>query len=351
MANRLWWAACVLVGVIVLVELAAVALWLINHDPASQATTTTIQEAKRPELLDSGKFEGLSIGCTDSGQHQEAAGNEANQQEAKKEDPNGRIAFVAATGHTSGQELFTMNANGTERTRLTNLGMETQSPSWSPDGEKIVFWSRDESPKLFGDLWVINADGTGLRRLTHSPEELEISPAWSPNGEKISYSDGYNLYVMNADGTDHTHLTIGLTSAWSPNGKKIAYSQLGTPDSDIFVMNSNGTDITNLSKDYDLIESGPDWSPDGEKIAYEWGPAEDGDGVRGINVMNANGTRKITLVTNYYANSPSWSPDGEKIAYSANYGIYVRNANGSGKPMKLSHTGASEGDPDWSPCG
>jgi hypothetical protein len=57
MANRLWWAACVLVGVIVLVELAAVALWLINHYPASQATTTTIQEAKLPEPLASGKFE------------------------------------------------------------------------------------------------------------------------------------------------------------------------------------------------------------------------------------------------------------------------------------------------------
>jgi Tol biopolymer transport system component len=309
---------------------------------------------------------GLSIGCTDSGQHQEAEKSTdkkpstrcvraesigtAPRQEAKNEDLNGRIAFVATRRqmNPSTKEFFTMNANGTERTRLTNLKRETMSPSWSPDGEKIVFWSRDESPKLTQDLWTINADGTGLRRLTNSPEEPEISPAWSPNGEKISYSDGYNLYVMNDDGTDHIHLTIGVTSAWSPNGKKIAYGTTGGPSLDIFVMNSNGTDMTNLSKDHELLESDPAWSPTGRKIAYDWALAE-GDGAV-INVMNANGGRKINLVTNLNADSPSWSPDGEKIAYSA-YDIYVMNANGSGKPTNLTHTAAIESEPAWSPCG
>jgi Tol biopolymer transport system component len=69
-----------------------------------------------------------------------------------------------------------------------------------------------------------------------------------------------------------------------------------------------------------------------------------------INVMNANGGRKINLVTNLNADSPSWSPDGEKIAYSA-YDIYVMNANGSGKPTNLTHTAAIESEPAWSPCG
>jgi TolB protein len=110
---------------------------------------------------------------------------------------------------------------------------------------------------------------------------------------KISYSDdGIYMYVMNADGTDHTKLTIGMQSDWSPNGKKIAYGSIGF---DIFVMNSNGTDVTNLSKDPGLLDSAPDWSPNGKKIAYSWEDVEDGGSRGGINVMNANGTRKINL--------------------------------------------------------
>jgi hypothetical protein len=132
MANRLWWAACVLVGAIVLVEVAAVGLWLLNHYPASQASSTTIQRVKQPQPLSN---ESSEIGPLSSELAQLLASHEANQQEAKNEDPNGRIAFVATTRQRSisTRELFTMNANGTERTRLTSLGMETMSPSMKAD--------------------------------------------------------------------------------------------------------------------------------------------------------------------------------------------------------------------------
>ncbi len=122
------------------------------------------------------------------------------------------------------------------------------------------------------DVWSINADGTGLRRLTRSPWP-EFDPSWSPDGRFIVYRsephDYPELWVMNADGTGHHRLTRdGGFPTWSPDGSMIAYAPGGGPSgrSSIVIMNADGSGRRRLPHtDYGEY---PSWSPDGKQIAF-----------------------------------------------------------------------------------
>ena len=80
------------------------------------------------------------------------------------------------------------------------------------------------------DVWTINADGADLTRLTHSPAS-EFDPSWSPDGTRIVYrsdrGDESAIWVMNADGTGQRRVTAGLSPAWSPDGSSIAFASPG----------------------------------------------------------------------------------------------------------------------------
>jgi Tol biopolymer transport system component len=114
---------------------------------------------------------------------------------------NGKIAFMST--RDGNWEIYVMNADGTNPTRLTNNDDLDQDPDWSPDGEKIVFISdRDGNTEIY----VMNADGTGQTRLTNT-RSFELAPVWSPDGTKIAFIRDNNIIVMNADGTGQTRLT------------------------------------------------------------------------------------------------------------------------------------------------
>ena len=148
---------------------------------------------------------------------------------------------IAVTGYAGGA-LRVMNADGSEMTTLVE--MSAGDPAWSPDGSQIAFWSVVNGNF---DVFVVNADGSGLNNLTNSPAD-EGGPAWSRDGSRIAYGrsggDGdSNIFVMNADGSDQTRLTdyprgqAAFSPCWSPDGAKIAYSLRGS----IYVMNADGT--------------------------------------------------------------------------------------------------------------
>jgi len=265
----------------------------------------------------------------------------------------GKIAFTSYRNGGNNAEIYVINADGTDETRLTNNPSIDYQPTWSPDGSKIAFSSNRDGNT---EIYVMNADGTGQTRLTYDSSH-DYYPAWSPDGSKIVFSHfvndySYEIYVMNADGTGQTRLTnnpsIDYQPTWSPDGSKIAFSSNRDGDTEIYVMNADGTGQTRLTDTVSENHGGecPTWSPNGSKIAF----SSYFDGMSEIYVMNADGTGQTRLTNNPSSDyQPTWSPDGSKIAFSSNrLGItliYVMNADGTGQtPL----TYDSSREPTWS---
>ena len=121
----------------------------------------------------------------------------------------------------------------------------------SEDG-KIAFHSNRDGD---GEIFVMNADGTGVQQLTDN-NDSDYFPAWSPNSNKIAFlsdRDGdFEIFVMSADGTSVQQRTDNddndQTPVWSPSGKKIAFSSDRYGDSEIFVMNADGSNVISLGQ-------------------------------------------------------------------------------------------------------
>ena len=241
-------------------------------------------------------------------------------------------------------EIYVMDADGSNQTRLTNNADFDGNPTWSPDGRRIAFRSGTE-------IYVMDADGSNQVNITNH-FSLDDHPAWSPDGSKIlfeSVRDGnYEIYVMDADGSNPVRLTNEVENdfnpSWSPDGTRIAFKSQRDGDADIFVMNADGSNPVNLTND-DANDAEPSWSPDGSKIAFD----SNGD----IYVMDADGSNPVNLTNDGTSNNaPSWSPDGSKIAFrtfrDGNNEIYMMDADGS-NPVDLTNDGAGDLFPAWSP--
>ncbi len=225
-------------------------------------------------------------------------------------------------------EIYVMNADGTNPINLTQVPERPDgSPSWSPDGRQIVF----RSAKFFkwdilfhSDIWIMDADGGNPRNLTNH-HASDLSPDWSPDGMQIAFysnrnrdwefetqEENWEVYVMNADGTNPINLTNNPAGDrrpdWSPDGRQIAFESNREGNAEIYVMNADGTNPINLTN-HPAGDYSPDWSPDGRQIAFSTtrDRKDDDDKNVEIYVMNADGTNPINL-TNHPAidNSPSW---------------------------------------------
>ncbi len=263
---------------------------------------------------------------------------------------NQKIAFTSS--RTGNGDIYAMNVDGSQVTRLTDSSAIDADPDWSPDRTKIAFTS---SRTGTGDVYVMNSDGTGITRLTTS-SGIDTLGSWSPDGKKIAFTstrDGNaEIYVMNADGTDQTRLTnnprIDADPDWSPDGTKIAFSSTRDGNSEIYVMNANGTNPTRLTNN-PAIDTLGSWSPDGGKIVFTSGRTGNGD----IYTMNANGTGVTRLTTsNAIDGAPDWSADGTQIVFAStrdgffNSEIYVMNADGSSQTRRTFHP-AFDTLPSW----
>jgi Tol biopolymer transport system component len=185
--------------------------------------------------------------------------------------PDGK-RIVYASG---GGAILTMASNGRDLSPgigATGMFGISDWPSYSPDGTKILFSSQREGK---WQIYVVDVDGSNEIRLSPEEVEREYMPAWSPNGTRIAFQSSRDgnpeIYVMNADGSNPTRLTRNKAGdgypIWSPNGTKIAFISNRDGQPDIYIMNADGSDVTRLT-DNSIYKMSLSWSPDGTKIAF-----------------------------------------------------------------------------------
>jgi Tol biopolymer transport system component len=244
--------------------------------------------------------------------------------------------------------LWTANLDGTGIVSLVpGNNSQNGDAAWSPfGGEKIVFKSdRFGVPATYGpttDIFVVNADGSGLTRLT-TTTSYQTQPSWSPDGSKIvftSYRDGDpNIYVMNVDGSGLTQLTnnaaVDEWPSWSPNGAKIVFRSQRNGQDDLYLMDPDGQNQTRLTTD-PSTEFQPTWSPDGLKIAF----CSQRDGNEEIYMINADGTNETRITNNSFSDqTPEWSPDGTLLAFgssrSGKWSIWTMNVDGTNQTLRV----------------
>jgi Tol biopolymer transport system component len=209
-----------------------------------------------------------------------------------------RIAFVR--GGVSGQ-LWTMRENGRDARPVGTGAVTGSCPRFSPDGSLIAYRAGD-----FGEIHVVNRDGTGARKLSGSDTEYDQCPSWSPDGKRLAFIrytgfSSADVWTMNADGSGAVQLThdgtVKTTAAWSPDGRSIAFDSGG----DIFVMTSAGQDPRPVTRTA-AQESDPVWSPRSHQIAYAYadGPAFE------LRITEASG--RYTRTVGVSGSPAAWRP-------------------------------------------
>jgi TolB protein len=211
--------------------------------------------------------------------------------------------------------VFVIARPGAPSRRITDRMFDDSRPSWSPDRSRIAF-VRTRGPATGFQIWVMNANGSGARRVTQGPVDTE--PAWSPDGRWIAFRGGerrFDIFVVRPDGTGLHNVTrnpagVGaLDPTWSPDGRRIAFRRSATPaGTGVYSIGLDGRGLRRLARE----AHEPDWSPSGHGIAYLAQDRTVGSGWQ-VYAMGPNGGEKRRISRAGTWAFPTWSPDSSRL--------------------------------------
>jgi Tol biopolymer transport system component len=289
---------------------------------------------------------------------------------------NGRIAYMQKdlAGHW---QVWVASPRLTGAKRLTAGPADSGWPVWSPDGRKIAFDSSRTDPDphdstAINDVFVMNPDGSDVTKLTDS-QGASSDAAWSPDGSLIAFDADrgdhrakQGIYLIDTSGGHLRRVTTlpandanDLAPRFSPDGTRLVFTRYrGTGRAEkaaLFTVRLDGTHLHQLTS-FSIHAGDADWSPDGTRIVFEAypNPAAYGD----IYVVNSTGGRPINLTRNPAGQAgsadPVWSPDGHTILFLDNRpvngtgrtGLATMKADGSARQF-ISKQNIEEHQPDW----
>lgn len=273
---------------------------------------------------------------------------------------SGHIVFTCQIFKVqASNQICIMNADGSGYRRLTTDDTRQHFyPSLSPDGKSVVYAAFLETDNF--EIYELTlADGT-VKRLTNT-YGVETSPEISPDGTFIAYTKfnpstgNYQIIIARRDGSEAGNIprVTGWDPTWSPDGKRILFASDRRGAVQLYTVRLDGSDLQAITS-LPAIRGRSDWSADGSYIVTYSGPAWN----RELYLMNADGTNLHQLTpSGGNSQGPSFSPDGKWVVFTAyfdHYGddhgceIYVIRTDGSDL-RRLTNNDYCDYQPRWGP--
>ncbi len=250
--------------------------------------------------------------------------------DASGQEPSERVVF--ASNRSGNYDLYAMNLDGSSLTKLLGGAMDELQPDVSSDGSMVVFVRAAVNTACppGGDLFISRMDGTGERALRSDPALDECRPRWSPDGSSVLFSaapaggSSANLFLVQADGSGLRQLTrdpvVTNYGAWSRDGRQIVFNSNRDGKTRLWLADSDGSNPRALTDPPAGADTAPVWSPDGRHIVFRTtrdGPAGELYSV----AADGSGLRRLTN-NSFEDRFPTWSPDSRTVVFAS-----VRDVN------------------------
>jgi Tol biopolymer transport system component len=240
---------------------------------------------------------------------------------------NGRIAYSSfrlGSGEAGLSEIWSVLPGGSAENLTKSPEAVDVDPAWDPTGSRIAFSRQLKNSETF-DLFTMNADGTNKNEIRISGAANNRQPDWSPGGQiafvrSLRAADTSNIFVVNEDGSGLAQLTetptpgFDAAPAWSPTGAQIAFVSDRSGSPQLYVMDPSGVTETQLTFD-PCFAANPTWKPDGSELVYERICPGVGSDIYRV-APTAPATPSPVVADPLNDHQPAYAPDGDQIVFT-----------------------------------